>query len=42
MVLPFGQLAAVMAVAGVAGLLAGVLPARRAARTAPAAGLSLE
>ena len=42
LVLPFGQLAIVVAVAGVAGLLAGVLPARRAARTAPAAGLALE
>lgn len=42
LVLPWGQLAAVVAVAGLAGLLAGVLPARRAARTAPAAGLALE
>jgi putative ABC transport system permease protein len=42
LVLPLGQLALVVAVAGVAGLLAGVLPARRAARTAPAAGLALE
>lgn len=42
MVLPWGQLAAVVAVAGAAGLLAGVLPARRAARTAPAAGLAAE
>jgi putative ABC transport system permease protein len=42
LVLPLGQLAIVVAVAGMAGLLAGVLPARRAARTAPAAGLSLD
>ncbi|GAA4685696.1 ABC transporter permease [Nocardioides nanhaiensis] len=42
MVLPWGQLAGVVAVAGLAGLLAGVLPARRAARTAPAAGLAVE
>lgn len=42
LVLPAGQLAVVVAVAAVAGLLAGVLPARRAARTAPAAGLALE
>jgi putative ABC transport system permease protein len=42
LVLPLGQLALVVVVAGVAGLLAAVLPARRAARTAPAAGLALE
>lgn len=42
MVLPWGQLAAVVGVAALAGLLAGVLPARRAARTAPAAGLAVE
>lgn len=42
MVLPVGQLALVVVVAAVAGLLAGVLPARRAARTAPAAGLALD
>ncbi|WP_426242911.1 ABC transporter permease [Nocardioides sp. LHG3406-4] len=41
-VLPWLQLAAVVAVAGAAGLLAGVLPARRAARTAPAAGLAVD
>jgi putative ABC transport system permease protein len=41
-VLPWGQLAIVVLVAGVAGLLAGVLPSRRAARVAPAAGLSLD
>ena len=40
MVLPWGQLAVVVLVAGVAGLLAGVLPARRAARVTPAAGLA--
>lgn len=42
LVLPWGQLATVVAVAGVAGLLASLLPARRAARTTPAAGLSLD
>ena len=42
LVLPLGQLGLVVAVSAVAGLLAGVLPARRAARTAPAAGLALE
>lgn len=41
-VLPWGQLAIVVLVAGVAGLLAGVLPSRRAARVAPAAGLALD
>jgi putative ABC transport system permease protein len=41
-VFPLGQLGLVVLVAGVAGLLAGVLPARRAARTAPAAGLGME
>ncbi len=39
---PIGQLALVVLVAGVAGLLAGVLPARRAARVTPAAGLATE
>ena len=39
---PLGQLALVVLVAGVAGLLAGVLPARRAARVTPAAGLATE
>ncbi|GAA1157941.1 ABC transporter permease [Ornithinicoccus hortensis] len=38
--LPWGQLGAVLGVAVVAGLLASVLPARRAARIAPAAGLA--
>ncbi|KQW47139.1 hypothetical protein ASC77_18370 [Nocardioides sp. Root1257] len=42
MVLPWGQLSVVVLVAGVAGLLSALLPARRAARTAPAAGLSLD
>ncbi|MGL5850835.1 MAG: ABC transporter permease [Phycicoccus sp.] len=42
LVLPPGQLAAVVVVAGLAGLLASVLPARRASRVAPAAGLALE
>ncbi len=42
MVLPWGQLAMVVAVAGAAGLLSCLLPARRAARVAPAAGLSLD
>lgn len=41
-VLPAGQLAIVVLVAGVAGLLAGVLPSRRAAKVAPAAGLALD
>ena len=41
-VLPWGQLALVVLVAAIAGLLAGVLPARRAARIAPAAGLALD
>jgi putative ABC transport system permease protein len=42
LVFPMGQLALVVVVSGVAGLLAGVLPARRAARVAPAAGLAME
>jgi putative ABC transport system permease protein len=32
----------VVLVSGVAGLLAGVLPSRRAAKVAPAAGLALD
>lgn len=40
--LPYGQLALVVLVASVAGLLSAVLPSRRAARTTPAAGLSVE
>ncbi|WP_435746029.1 FtsX-like permease family protein [Nocardioides sp. SYSU DS0663] len=42
LVLPWGQLALVVLLAGVAGLASCVLPARRAARTAPAAGLTLD
>ncbi len=42
LVLPWGQLSLVVLVAGVAGLGSCLLPARRAARTAPAAGLALE
>jgi putative ABC transport system permease protein len=42
MVLPWGQLVLVVLVAGAAGLLSSLVPARRAARTAPAAGLSLD
>jgi putative ABC transport system permease protein len=41
-VVPPGQLAAVVATAAAAGLLAGVLPARRAARISPAAGLTAD
>lgn len=41
-VLPWGQLAVVIMVAGVAGLLSALLPARRAARITPTAGLSLD
>lgn len=42
MVLPWGQLAIVVLVAAVAGLVSALLPARRAARVSPAAGLSLD
>lgn len=42
MTLPLGQLALVVLVAAVAGLVACILPARRAGRTAPAAGLALD
>lgn len=42
LVLPVGQLALMVLASAVAGLLACVLPARRAARVAPAAGLALE
>lgn len=42
LVLPWGQLGAVVLVAALAGLVSCVLPARRAARTAPAAGLALD
>lgn len=40
--LPVGQLSLVVAVAALAGLLACVVPARRAARVTPAAGLAVE
>lgn len=42
LVLPWGQLVTVVLVAAVAGLVSSLLPARQAARTAPAAGLSLD
>lgn len=42
LVLPWTQLGMVVALAAAAGLLAAVLPARRASRTAPAAGLAME
>lgn len=42
MTVPVGQLAVVVAVAALAGLGACVLPARRAARVTPAAGLALD
>lgn len=42
LVVPWDQLAAVVAVSAAAALLAAVLPARRAVRTPPAAGLALE
>ncbi|WP_110180615.1 FtsX-like permease family protein [Nocardioides solisilvae] len=42
MTLPVGQLLLVVAVAALAGLGACVVPARRAARVAPAAGLALD
>lgn len=41
-VLPWGQLGLVLLTAALAGLGAGVLPARRAARVAPAEGLALD
>ena len=40
--IPWPSLAAVVLIAALAGLLASVLPARRAARVTPAAGLSLD
>jgi putative ABC transport system permease protein len=40
--IPWPSLAAVVLIAAMAGLLAAVLPARRAARVSPAAGLSLD
>jgi putative ABC transport system permease protein len=42
MQLPWLPLGGVVIMAALAGLLAGVLPARRAARVTPAAGLSLD
>jgi putative ABC transport system permease protein len=42
MVIPWPSLGAVVLIAALAGLLASVLPARRAARVTPAAGLSLD
>jgi len=42
LVLPWGQLGLVVLTAAVSGLLAAVLPARRAARIAPAAGLTAD
>ena len=39
---PIGQIGAVLAVAVAAGLLASVLPARRAARLSPVAGLAAD
>lgn len=42
MILPRGQLATVVTISTAAGLLACLLPARRAARISPAAGLSLD
>ncbi|OZM76952.1 FtsX-like permease family protein [Pseudonocardia sp. MH-G8] len=42
MVVPWPSLGAVVAIAALAGVLAGVLPARRAARVTPTAGLSLD
>jgi putative ABC transport system permease protein len=42
MVIPWPSLGAVVLIAALAGLLASVLPARRAARVTPATGLSLD
>jgi putative ABC transport system permease protein len=42
LVLPVGQLVLVLVGTGVAGLVAAVLPARRASRVAPAAGLAVD
>jgi putative ABC transport system permease protein len=42
MVIPWPSLGAAVLIAALAGLLASVLPARRAARVTPAAGLSLD
>jgi putative ABC transport system permease protein len=40
--IPWPSLGAVVLIAALAGLLAAVVPARRAARVTPAAGLSLD
>ncbi|MDQ6524784.1 FtsX-like permease family protein [Nocardioides sp. LHD-245] len=42
LVLPWGQLGLVVTIAALAGLVAAVVPSRRASRIAPAAGLSLD
>lgn len=42
MVLPWGQLGTVVAVSALAGVVSAVLPARRAARATPAAGLAAD
>ncbi|TQK73228.1 ABC transporter permease [Nocardioides sp. SLBN-35] len=42
LVLPWGQLAAVVTISALAGLVAAVLPSRKASRITPAAGLSLD
>lgn len=42
LVLPWGQLALVVTISALAGLVAAVLPSRRASRITPAAGLSLD
>lgn len=42
LVIPWGRVVGVVAVAVLAGLVASLVPARRAARIAPAAGLTLE
>lgn len=41
-VIPFGQLAIALVISALAGLLACVLPARKAAKVTPAAGLAME
>lgn len=42
LVLPWGQLAAVVTISALAGLVAAILPSRKASRITPAAGLSLD
>ncbi len=42
LVVPWAQVLSVALAAGLAGLVAGVLPARRAARVSPASGLSAD